>query len=317
MAPVVPGPTGNVVNADGSGRPVGPGPLPNSPVARLQPRTAGQLLDGGFEVLRFRFRTVATIAAPIVIPLIALPQMLALWFGGGIVPNSILSAEGNPLWFNGNDLGPTFWSTALVQQFSALGLMVAQMLVAVALTHLVGGWLVGSDLSASECLRFTLRRGPVAIAAFFIALLIKVVAAIPCALGLLYVIPALAVLAPVVAAEPGGPVAAVRRTMSLGRRRLGAILGISLLWWVVSLAVTAGAKLAAAVLGAYLKGSVTGAEIGLGAISVFTSIFLLVVQVCVTVLLYVDLRVRTEGLDLEVDLPAVLPATATVGPVAR
>lgn len=275
--------------------------LPGSPLARLQPRTVGQLLDGGFEVVRFRFRTVAVVAAAIVGPLYVLPQLLLLLSG---VTTSTTDAfrTSNPFLGGGFQSSTSYWSslgTAGLVMFSQL---LASMLLGVSVTHLLGGWLVGNDPDPVDTLRFTARRAPVAIAAFAMVFAVKaVVGLVSCSIGLIYIVPALSVLAPVVAAEQAGPVAAISRTFRLTRRRIGAVIGVSMLWILASTMVTSGLQLAAAAIGAAVARTPEGIETGVQAATVAGGVVLLVVQVAVTALVYFDLRVRTEGLDLQLE----------------
>ena len=253
-----------------------------SPVSRLQPRTVGQLLDGGFEVLRFRFRTITIIAATIVLPLYALPQALVAALGG--VRDVDLFGGSSPLGY-----------------LAQLGLWVATMLLGVAIGFLVSGWLVGADPTPADTFRFLRSRLVVALGAFVVALLLKVAGLVACGVGILFVVPVLSVLAPVVAAEGLGIVESVRRTIALARRRIGAVFGVGLLWALSSWLVSAAAAGAAAVVGELATGSTDGADIAVQAVNVVGTVVLTVVQVAVTVLVYVDLRVRTEGLDLELE----------------
>ena len=276
--------------------------LVGSPVDRLQPRTVGQLLDGGFEVLRFRARTIAIVAATIILPLYALPQLLITLLGGESAATDVFSDGGTPFLAGTGSMVSSYGNAAYFGYLVALGLAVAQMLTGVAVAHLVTAWMVGSDPGPSQTLRFVLRRSPVALAAFTVALLFKAAAGlVTCGLALLFIIPLLSVLAPVVAVEPIGSGGAVSRTLKLANRRVGPLMMVSLLWLVVSLIVTLGTLLVTTILESLLGQDASSTAIIIGAVTVGVSAVLMVVQVAVTVLVYVDLRVRTEGLDLELE----------------
>ncbi len=195
----------------------------------------------------------------------------------------------------------TYWQGIIFGIGATIGLSLASMLLGVGLAHLVTGWLIGVDRTAGETLRFVLRRSPTAVLAFVLALLLKVLGAAACGFGLLFVVPLLSVLAPVVGAEEVGGGRAVSRTLSLGRRRLGPLMGVSLLWALVSMFVNLGVQAAAGALGYAVSDSVDGAAIAIQGVTVASTVLLLVVQVAVTTLVYLDLRVRTEGLDLELE----------------
>lgn len=269
-----------------------------SPVSRLQPRTVGQLLDGGFEVLRFRVRTISIVAAVLVLPLYVLPQLVASLGSDAIDWTTFDPTRG----ILPSDAGTTsLWAGAWAGVAAGLGLMYATMLLGVGVTHLVGAWLMGHDPGPSATLRFVRSRLGAATGAFALALLIKVgAAAFSCGLALIYVVPALSVLAPVVALEPVGAGSAVSRSFALSRRRFGQLLGVSLLWALASGVVSTVASSAGAIVGA-LVGQEQGALIAAQAVDVMATVVLVIVQVSVTALVYIDLRVRTEGLDLELE----------------
>lgn len=275
--------------------------LRSSPVARLQPRTIGQLLDGGFEVVRFRFRTIGALAAVIVLPLYAIPRI-----GLGL---SDVAAEpddlGSGAMVFADRLGSTGWSTSILSlgTVATVGLMVASMLMGVAVTHLVTGWLAGADPTLRETLGVLRSRAGVTAGAFVLAFLAKIgIALVTCTLGLLWLLPALSVLAPVIAAEGTGARASLGRAFRLTHRRFWPVLGVSALWAMASSLVTWVGQGAVGFLTEVVGASLRTTLVAMHMVEAFASGFLLVVQVAVTVLVYLDLRVRTEGLDLELEL---------------
>ena len=283
--------------------------LPGSPVDRLQPRTVGQLLDGGFEVLRFRVRSIAIVSAVIVLPLYALPQLLVV-FTTRLTDTTGFSPSGNPFLTSGGEISGGFWTTIGLGYLAGFGLMVATMLMGVAVTHLVTGWMVGQDPSPADTLRFVRSVLPRALGAFLLVALLKAIGAIPCGLGLVYLIPSLSILAPVVAAEGAGVIESIRRSFRLSRRRFGTVFGVVVLWWLASSLVGFATGLAAASVGGLATGSERGVATVVQSADVVATIVLAVVQVAVTVLLYIDLRVRTEGLDLDLEATERFGATA-------
>lgn len=271
-----------------------------SPLARLQPRTVGQLLDGGFEVLRFRFRTIAVVAATVVLPLYAVPQVLVAALSG-LGDMSSFDMTSSPLVTPSGEVSGDFWTAIGFSYLARLGLMLATMVMGVAVTHLVSAWLVGRDPSATDTLRFVRVKLPTIVVAFALAMVIKVVAAIPCGLGLVYVLPALSVLAPVIAAEGASATEAIGRSFKLVRRRFGPVLGVTVLWWAASALMSTAASAAAAAVGGLATNSAAGVQWGVQSMNVVATVVLTVVLASVTALVYIDLRVRTEGLDLELE----------------
>lgn len=269
-----------------------------SPVSRLQPRTVGQLLDGGFEVLRFRFRTVAIVAATIVLPLYALPQVLVAAFEGVA---DVEQFEGSSLFTPNGQMSDRFGTILALGYLAQLGLMLATMVVGVAVGHLVSAWLVGNDPTPADTFRFLRSRFWVTLGAFVVAMALKACGLLACGIGLLYVVPSLSVLAPVIAAEQLGVIESIRRSFRLTKRRFGPVLGVGLLWALASWMVSAAAGGAAAAIGGLATGSIDGVQIAAQVVSVLATVVLTIVQVAVSVLVYVDLRVRSEGLDLELE----------------
>lgn len=259
-------------------------------MVRLQPRSIGQLLDGGFEVLRFRFRTIAIVASTILGPLYLAPQVLAIVLGstgqGAGVAELFEPVAGDTT---------TLLTLTIV---SIVGLALATMLLGVAVSHLVAAWLVGDDPGPADTLRLVGRRAPVAIGAWFLALATKALSAVACGLGLLYTVPVLQCLAPVVASEHGGVVASFRRTWNLGRPKVGRLMMVSGLWAASSYLVAQVAFIAAVTIADSSGDGSVLATIA-SSVTVAVTMSIAVVQTAVTALVYVDLRVRTEGLDLQ------------------
>lgn len=259
-------------------------------MARLQPRSIGQLLDGGFEVVRFRFRTIAIVAAVILGPLYLLPQVVAISIGA--------TADGAGL---ADLVGPVSADTTTLLTLtlaSAAGLAVATMLLGVGVSHLVGAWLVGEDPSPADTLRLVVRRAPVAIGAWSVALVLKALSLVACGVGALYTVPVLQCLAPVVASEPGGVVASVRRAFELGRPKVGRLMAVSGLWAATAYLVAQVSFVAAVAITESAGDETVLSTVGSSFVAAVTLV-IAVVQTAVTALVYVDLRVRREGLDLQ------------------
>lgn len=259
-------------------------------MTRLQPRSVGQLLDGGFEVLRFRFGTVVLVATAILVPFVVVPQVVAILTG-------TTSDRFSPWSLLGPVSGDAEESAALVV-VSLGGASLATMLLGVGVAHLVGSWLVGEDPGPADTLRFVLRRSPVAVAAWALALMVKGATLLTCGVLTVLAVPALQCLSPVVAAEPVGAAAAVGRALRLGRRRFGRLLLVSGLW-ALAFALVIGIVWLAGALIQFQAGGGDSLGPWLSSIRVAVTMALIVVQSAVTALVYVDLRVRTEGLDME------------------
>lgn len=277
---------------------------------RLQPQRVGALLDGGFDVLRFRFRTVMIVSAVWLVPLVAAPQAVSYrQLADAVDELGNVSGAGGAV--NGG-FGTTFgpfgagsspWSTLVLAVLPLLGIA----LVGLSLSHLVGGWLAGRDPGPMEVLRATVRQVPTLLVAFVLAIPLKALGLIACYIGAAVVIGQLQIMSPVIAFERLGPVAAIGRSWRLSSRRFwrgpGLVVGLAVVTNVVSFGLLGIVQIVVGV------GTATGTSwvwiVG-AALSFATSMVLLPVQASVAILHYIDLRVRSEGLDLQVRMPQVV-----------
>ena len=274
-------------------------PLPGSPVARLQPRTVGQLLDGGFDVIKFRFRNIAVVTATLVLPLYAIPAMLSAGTAHGEIssnPLSFLSGQ-NSFVTGSGELTPAYWRLVLFAALAQIGMFVARLLLGVGIAHMVTSWMLGSDPTVRETLRHIAGRLPVALAAWLVLAPLKIASAFVCGLGLIYTLPVFAVLAPVVSIEGMGPFRSIARTHRLSLRRFGPVLGIWALWMLVAMGTGAASSLIVTLVG-YLANGLGWGWVISGSVSVALNSVWVAVEVAVWVLAYVDIRVRTEGIDI-------------------
>ena len=286
-------------------RNVEPSPVAGCPVLPLQLRTVGQLLDVGFEVIRFRVRTIAIVTVAIGLPLLVVPQVVLALFGATQNPFEIFTGSGiDPTAVN--PVSDGYFITMVLSYASIFLAAIAPMLVGVCVSRLIGGWLVEVDQSPAELFRFLKSRLITTSGSFLLATLIKVFGiACTCYLGAFYFIPVLSLLAPVVANEGLGAGQSISRCFALGKRRWGPLLGLSICWAISSgLAALFLSGSASAISALVTENS----SVAFDVYSIATSIVglaLLGVQTCVASVAYLDVRVRTEGLDLDIDLAKV------------
>ena len=221
--------------------------LRDSPVARLSPRTVGQLLDGGFEVLRFRFQTLAIVSAVVVLPLYVVPTVLGQ--RSGLSNPFSMFDRSNPFVTSSGQLTGSYWSIVLLGFLAQLGLSLAHMLLAVAVGHLVTSWVMGQDPGPADTLRVVRNRLPVAVGAWIPILGLKVVSA----------------------------------------------------FWLVSSVIAVGVSAVGGIIGFIIDDSGNTAWYVVVGVQVVVTVMMSVVQVGATVLAYINARVVTEGLDLELE----------------
>ncbi|HEX6237799.1 MAG TPA: hypothetical protein VFZ68_11425 [Acidimicrobiales bacterium] len=284
--------------------------------------TVADVLDGGFAVISARPRRVLGFVAAFIVPVYLL---------AGFVQRDQLRAVGAAdIWSS----DPTVFretgqsSSPLADLAgSLLGLVLPALVlvcVAAGLAHLVAGWTVGRDPSAREMAAVVGRRWWALLASFLLVHLaegagivvgviggllvaIPLAAVVPLAVGVgilfgviggwLVAITLFATVAPVIGTEGVGPLTALARAMRLGGARFWRTLGLVLLMGIVSWVLTSALSVVPQGLA-----TVAGADGGwalqvVGGI--VSQMVVLPFVAAATVLLYLDLRIRTEGLDIE------------------
>jgi hypothetical protein len=254
----------------------------------VRPATLTDLLDGGFRLLRSRPGTVLALSAVFVVPgqvfagvanRASIEDLGALLGGSAVLGGS--SSDGYDLLL--------LLLSSLVRSLGLLYLGVALTLVVVAGQS---GVRMGASTAAIAALK---RSGPILLSWPLLAggaLLSYVACVLPLGVWLTFT----AVVAPAIAAEGAGPIRAIGRSFRLVARRFWAALGVVLLSTLVanvldSILLIVPQAVAVALPSPY--GWVL-AMVAAEAVSTVTSGPL----VLSCVLLYVDLRVRVEGLDL-------------------
>jgi hypothetical protein len=253
--------------------------------------TAGDILDGGVAVLKARPRTVIGVVAVLVIPYNVLIAYLQRDLLGGAGLNEIFS---NP------SLGLAAADSEANGGAAAVSLVLGPLtlsLAGVALGHLVAAWYGGRDPATGAVLSRLGRRSGVAVVAFAVVHVAELAGFV------LLVIPGLVVMAlsvassPIIGAEDAGPFASLARAWGLAGRRFFPVLGLTVLTGLVvgvigqvllflptTIALAVGEDVGWLLLAA--GGSVVG-------------ILTTALQAGMATMIYLDLRVRTEGLDIE------------------
>lgn len=298
----------------GTARPAGPPTaLPGSPVERLRPRRIPALADAGFDVLRFRFRTVMVVSAVVLLPTAAVPGFIsnrasadAFAEAGRVLDNA---GNGNlnvaPFGLtSGGHLNPAV--QILLILLPALGMA----LLGVGLGHLVEGWLIGEDRTSGAALGVVARRLPVVLVTFTAGLVLRGLGTLCCYVGMVVVIGAFLPLSPIIAMERLGPFASMGRCWQLSKRSLGRGILLVMMMGIVSSVL--GQTIALVQFGVVVE-LLHGAWWAWGvsaALGFAVTMLVAPLQASVAVLHYLDLRARSEGLDLELEARAafVVPA---------
>ncbi len=271
--------------------PPGPEAVPAIP---LMPRTTADILDGGFAVIKARPARIVGLTAAFVVPLQLVAAYIQRDYTGGVPIADILSDD--PTVFNEQANGSQGGELA-VQIAVVILSTFALVCVAAGLAHLVTQWMMGRDPKARELFGVIGRRSWPLLVTFVVVKLAELGGAAACYVGLPFVMALFVPVAPIVAVEGLGPFASLGRSTRLTRARYWPTLGIALLMgltsWLLSTALSA--------LPAFLAGWV-GLERGwpiLAVGEIAAEVIVVPFVAASTVLLYLDLRVRTEGLDIE------------------
>ncbi|MGI9641730.1 MAG: hypothetical protein ACR2N9_02995 [Acidimicrobiia bacterium] len=259
-----------------------------------RPLTIADILDGGFEIIKARPRQVLTIACLFVLPLAALVALADPGIFGGDALTALTDPETYDEGAETSDgnFGLTIMSTMVTSLLITV--------IAAPIARMVQSWYVGRELSVAEACR--------GMGSSWVSLLVGFVLVhlIEAAATLLLVLPGVAamaflmVTAPAIAVERLGPFRGVQRSFRLVRPRFWTVL-----WIAVLSAVVAGTL---SVLLPLLPLAVTslfgfgGHEYVAAVGTVAASLLTLPFTAAVAVMTYFDLRVRTEGLDLQVAL---------------
>lgn len=265
--------------------------------------TVSDVLDGAFAILKAAPLTIIAFTAVFAVPV----QLFGAWLqrdllGGASFLDSFDTSDTS---LTAVDQGGT--SGLWAQMVLLFGPSLALVFVASGLVRLVGAWHVGRDLSLGTLLRGSL---PLAWPLLASWLLVHIAEGFGM---LLFGFPGLAVMtwslvtAPVIGAEGLGPIRAIRRSVRLVSRRFWPVMGLSLLSSIVAMLFGYALGLVPMTL-SLLLGTGGYGWLVTAAAGTFTSLITMPIVAGITVLIYLDLRVRTEGLDLELEAAEAFPA---------
>lgn len=294
------GPGGTPPSPPGSG----PGSDASSPVearagepvprVALRPMTAADILDGGFAVVKARPRRILSITAAFVVPTHLLAAFLQRDAMSGLGVADLLTEDPTLLNEQANsDPTAELVASLLVTVIPAVALVC----VAAAIAHLVTQWMMGRDAPAGEMLGVLRRRWWPLLGSFVLVKLAEGAGMFGCYIGIAFVMALFVPVAPIVAVEGGNAWEVIKRSVRLTRGRYFPTLGIALLMGLVSWLLANALSALPQGLAAWIGFDDGWPLLALG--SIVSQIVVLPFVASATVLLYLDLRVRTEGLDLE------------------
>ena len=287
------GPGWGAARGEASGRVVEPAVVPR---VALRPMTSADVLDGAFMIIKARPARIMGIAALFVVPTQLVVAYLQRTASGGLGLASLVSGDPTVIDPAASNTGPD-GETILALVLSLVIPAIALVCVAAAIAHLVSQWIVGRDASAGEMLGVVGRRLWPLLGSFVLVKFLEGLGAVVCYLGIVFVMPLFVPVAPIIAVEGEGPVSSITRSFRLIRSLYFRVMGLALLMALVSLLLGTALSALPQVLAAEVGFERGWPLLALG--SIVSQVIVMPFVAAATVLLYFDLRVRNEGLDLE------------------
>lgn len=266
----------------------------------LRPLTIGDIIDGSFRVLKRAPAAVLAISAVFVVPV----QVLASWSQRDTLSDldTLFGDAGSQLQGSTVDGGELGLMVALL----ALG-AVAPAFVGACLARLVSGWYAGRDPSAGDAFRELGPVAPALVAAFLASHVLIGVGLMACLVPGAVLMVFLVVTMPVVAVERVGPFKALQRSFTLVAKRFWPTVGVVILSVLGSMVLDTSLTFIPTVAAFVVPESWGWVILAVG--STLASLIITPVVAAATVLLYLDLRFRVEGLDLDLRSTDVLGAS--------
>ncbi len=273
----------------------------NAAVESLRPRASLELIDDAAALLKRRWNVLAVVAAVALTPMMT----LSIWMasrrtvdGSSLFDPQVLLELGN-----GGDSTASTWISLIAGSWTLAA-------ISYAATQLTLDELVGQERSARELVVATARSARRWSGAWLLRSLAIAVGLLACGVGAVWAAVAFWVVVPIVAAEQLGPLDAMKRCKHLTAGARGRVFGIVVL---VEL-ITAGAQIAMMLLPSQIaSGFVDGRALSIAtaAIAAATAVVIESISAATMVNTYIDLRVRREGLDLDLQLRALTAGDAS------
>jgi hypothetical protein len=254
--------------------------------AAFRPLGIGEILDRAFSIYRTHFRTLCLCVLVVVVPMAIISTLItASLTDNAFNPDARTASE--------DGAAVTAVLASIVVQ------TILTLLAVAACTRAVGAAYLGHRVTWQESLAFALRRLVPLIVLSILASIFTMLGLIALLIGAIYVAVRLSLGSPALLIEDIGPMESLRRSWGLVGGRWWATFAVIVL---VSLLVVIISSIVQGVLVAPLLGGADSELIG-GTLStlgtIVANVLTLPLQAAVVTILYFDLRVRKEGLDLE------------------
>lgn len=261
----------------------------------LRPRTASELVDAAFRIFRHHFGSFALLAAVAALP--------------GLLVNVLVLAEA--------DWGADLSTLAAQNPFS--GWRLASSVLSFVTYAVAEGVYVqmtadaydGGSADLADVLRRTLPRIPAVIVGQVLRVLTVSLATVALVVPGLIVLVRTSFMAQANVLEGAGPVAGMGRSWALSKGNAWRVLGGIGLAWLLLFVVLFGLQMVAGI-GGMLIGGTAMLMIASLIVSALGMALIYPLVPIVSTLMYFDLRIRREGLDLELMAGALAPAPSRI-----
>jgi hypothetical protein len=267
--------------------PPGYGPPPPS-TGGLRPLEIGEVLDGGFRLWWRTLKPVLPYSILLSIPVQVIALMVSLW------TISIKNNTDGQLFQSQQDRNAAIGAGVV----SILILLILPTVLQGSLTAYFTDRLLNRDTPIKACLGVGFRRLLPLVAVAFIVAFASGIGVLACCVGLFFVTTRLAVAGPVCVVERAGPIKSISRSWDLTETRFWPTLAI-----VVFNLVVPG--LLSGIVGQIVSGILTATvseragAFGTFGVGIIASGLITPLTTAIVVVMYLDLRVRREGLDLQ------------------
>src|SRR5829696_3475361 len=247
-------------------------------MAALPPRSIGELLRAAFQLYRRHWRTLMAIAAVVVVPLTLLQYGIGHWF----------RTNGQQL-HDPAAVSTSLWALASASLLAALVALVLYQVLTGAITRNIATDVAGQDLGLEQSYRFGFARlGPI--------LVISILVGLATLVGLIvFILPGIYIGVRLAVSTQALIVEDKRGTKAMGRS--WDLVGGH--WWQVALTLVVAGLLTGVINAVITAPFSAGAWLIQGIAAAVATTVTLPYGALVGVLMYLDLRARTERLHLD------------------
>jgi len=261
---------------------------------QFEPMSVGQILDAAIWIYRRNFVRFVVIASIVQVPLAVVSVVVTRIVQSAIVTTPEAQFE-------------TGFAVRMAESLVTLFVAImGEAIAKAALVTTVSESYLGREMTAMESFRLVLSRaGAVIAAGLLVALLVAIGTLVFIVPGILLAL-WLALTIPAVMLERRGPVGAMRRSRWLLAGNLGKIFVLSVVVFLMGLILWSSIALGGRLLSEYVAGGNEMASVVITHLArLIASILALPIGAGAATLLYYDLRIRKEGLDLEMLVPTL------------